>query len=405
MSEPLAVSLAAQLSTIPLTALYFGQLSLVSLLVNLLVVPVQPALLIMGGLATLVAPLFFPIAQALYWIAFVFLSWTAGVVRWFARLPGAQTALGIDPRLVLLFFTAMIGWGMAQATQPDWLVRVVRSIRSRAVQASTVLTGVCVIVLTGAVAASRPDGMLHVWLLDVGGYNAVFAQTPGGAQYLIDGGSFPSRLLTALGDRMPFNDREIEVVAITQPDEANYRALTAVLGRYSAGVILTNGQPNLGEAWAELEQTIGAAEQLAVRAGYTLQSDDGVNLEVLHPQTAPSLDDNLDDGTLVLRLSFRDVSFLLTSDLSRDGQRSLLEVGQWPLATVLQLPQGGTGLGETFLSAVQPQVVILQSDSANRQPNPDVLALLGNTPLFRTDQGGTVHLWTDGQGLWALQDR
>jgi hypothetical protein len=32
---------------------------------------------------------------------------------------------------------------------------------------------------TSAIAASRPDGMLHVWLLDVGGYNAVFAQTPG----------------------------------------------------------------------------------------------------------------------------------------------------------------------------------------------------------------------------------
>jgi competence protein ComEC len=232
----------------------------------------------------------------------------------------------------------------------------------------------------------------------------VFAQTPCGAHYLIDGGSFPSRLVTALGDRMPFNDREIEIVAISQPDEANFRALTAVLGRYTAGVILTNGQPNLGDAWIELQEAIGTTEQIAVRAGYRLESDDGVKLEVLHPQTPPALDDNLDDGTLVLRLSFGDLSFLLTSDLSREGQQTLLEDGLLPVAAVLQLPQGGAGLDETFLSAVQPQVIVLQNESANRRGNADTLALLGTTPLFRTDQGGTIHLWTDGRSLWAVQE-
>jgi competence protein ComEC len=294
---------------------------------------------------------------------------------------------------------------MAQATQPEWIVRLVRFVHSRAVQTATILAGVCVIALTGAVAANRPDGMLHIWLLDVGGFNAVLAQTPGGAHYLIDGGSFPSRLLTALGSRMPFNDREIEVVAITQPDEANFRALGAALERYSAGVVITNGQPNLGEAWAELQTTIGGSEQLAVLAGYTLESYDGTLLEVLHPQEQPTLDDNLDDGTLVLRLSYGEVSFLLTSDTSSAAQQSLTESTQLRPATVLQLPRGGATLDEAFFDAAQPQLVVMQNESANRRENPDVLTLLGNTPLFRTDQGGTIHLWTDGRSLWSVQER
>ncbi|HLU11658.1 MAG TPA: ComEC/Rec2 family competence protein [Oceanobacillus sp.] len=405
LSEPLGVSLAAQLSTIPLTALYFGQLSLASLVVNLLVVPVQPAILIVGGLATMIAFFVFPLAQALYWITLVPLAWTAEVVRWFAAMPNAQIEFGIDPRLVLLFFAVLIGWGMAQATQPEWLVQLARFIRSRVVQTSTVMAGICVIVLTGAVAASRPDGMLHVWLLDVGGYNAVLAQTPHGAHYLIDGGNFPSRLLTALGHRLPFNDREIEVVAITQPDEANFRALSAALERYNARIVLTNGQPNLGEAWTELQTIIGNTEQIAVTAGYTLEADDGTLLEVLHPQEQPTIDDNLDDGTLVLRLSYGEVSFLLTSDTSRAAQQTLLEAGQLPLATVLQLPRGGATLDEGFFAATQAQLVVMQNNSASRQENPDVLALVGNTPLFRTDQGGTIHLWTDGHNLWSVQER
>jgi competence protein ComEC len=178
-----------------------------------------------------------------------------------------------------------------------------------------------------------------------------------------------------------------------------------VLGRYSAGVVLTNGQRNPGEAWAEFQETIGTTKQIAVRAGYSLVAGDGTKLEVLHPQTPPTIDENLNDGALVLRLSFGDVSFLLTSDISRDGQRTMLEAGQWPLATLLQLPQGGAVMDDNFFVAAQPQVIVMQSDSANRQANPDALALIGNTPLFRTDQGGTIHLWTDGISLWAVQER
>ena len=53
---------------------------------------------------------------------------------------------------------------------------------------------------------------------------------------LVDGGRFPSRLLTAIGDRLPFYDREIEVLAITHPDEWDIAAINSVLDRYTVGV-------------------------------------------------------------------------------------------------------------------------------------------------------------------------
>ena len=110
-----------------------------------------------------------------------------------------------------------------------------------------------------------------------------------------------------------------------------------------------------------------------------------------------------------MRLSYGDVSFLLTSDLSRVAQRELLARGVWPLADVMQLPQHATArsLSESFLEAVQPQVVVLQSDPANRRGDPDTstLAMLdASLPLFRTDEQGVLHLWTDGQMLWVLPE-
>ena len=151
---------------------------------------------------------------------------------------------------------------------------------------------------------SRPDGFLHVWMLDVGHSNAFLIQTPQGAQMLIDGGRFPSRLLTAIGDRIPFYDREIEVLAITHPDEFDISALVAVLDRYDVGVALTNGQTNLGEAVNQIEQQLADTERIVVQAGFTLEMDNGVLLEVLNPQIEADLTEALNDHVIVLRLSY-----------------------------------------------------------------------------------------------------
>ncbi|MCB9450570.1 MAG: ComEC/Rec2 family competence protein [Anaerolineaceae bacterium] len=406
LAEPLVVTLAAQITTLPLIIVYFGRLSLVSLVVNLLIIPVQSYLFILGLLATLIAFVLPLLAQILYWMTLILLAWTIGVVRLFARLPFADVEYHIDPRLVAFFFLVMIGGALMHATQPAWALRLARTLRQRAVVTAVALASLALTLLMVAVALSRPDGDFHIWLLDMGQSNAILVQTPGGAHVLIDGGHFPSRLLTALGDRLPFNDSEIEALVITQPDEADYGALTAVLARYDVGVVLMNGQPNLSEAFVELEDALKGREVVVARAGYVLETSDGVRLEVLSPQQQPQLDDSLDDSALTLRLTYDDISFLLPGDLSREGQTALLDSGAWPLATVLQLPRHGgvRSLDGAFLAAVQPQVVLLQNDPANRRGDPDgdTLALLGDTPLFRTDIDGSLHLYSDGHDLWLV---
>jgi competence protein ComEC len=393
---PLAVGLAAQVGALPLSALYFGRLSLVWLPVNLLIGPAQPAILLVGGLATLAA-LVIPIAGSLlYWITVVPLTWTIGVVRAFAALPFADTSVYLDPDAVALFFVVWIGAAMAVAVQPGWLTTVLR--RTRAIVVAGLAAGGVLLFLTGAALVSRPDGLLHVWLLDVEDGNGVLIQTPGGVHILIDGGRYPSRLLTALGDHLPFHDRTIEVLLITQPDERVFGALPAVLDRYEIGAVLVNGQPNLAETYTVLLERL--PNPVTVTTGYSIDISDGTRLEILNPDRPPTITDNLDDGALVVKLTYRDASFLFTSDLSVDGQAALLERSDLQ-ATVLQLPGNGRirSLDEDFLEQVSPQAVVVGSGEA---PDPDVITLVEDRPLLRTDQGGTIHLWTDGHDLWLL---
>jgi competence protein ComEC len=392
--EPLTVTLAALVFTLPLTMLYFGQVSPVILLVNLLIVPVQPVLLLVGGAAALLAGVFEPLAQVLFWLTMLPLSWTIEIVRIFGRI--ATIEVFISGNLVAAFFIVLVGAALIRASRPWWSIGVMGWLRRRTVVSATGVSAVGIIVLIGALALSRPDGRLHIWLLEMGGSNAVLIQTPRGAQMLIDGGRFPSRLLTALGDRMPFTDRTLEVVFLTQPDEMQFGALRPVLERYTPGVIISNGQPNLGAAWTALQTQVNAYPQVTALAGYTVETSDGVKIEALNPQHTPALGTPLDEAVLVLRLTYGEASFLLVSDLNREGQQALVDSGYDLRSTVLQIP---SRVDAAFLDVVQAPVLVTQVEEAN----PDELAKLGEVSIYRTDTGGTIHLSTDGKELWISQ--
>ncbi len=409
LNEPLIVTLAAQITTLPLTVLYFNRLSLISPIVNLLIVPVQAILLIVGGVATMVGLIVPSVAILLYWVTLVFLSWSIAIVRLFARFDSADIPVSIDSRLISLFFILLIVGAIMHATRPPRFVRIWNWIKQRQILSAMLASGIILVIIMIGMFRSRPDGYLHVWMLDVGHSNAFLIQTPQGAQILVDGGRFPSRLLTSIGDRIPFYDREIEVLAITHPDEFDISALVAVLERYDVGIALSNGQINLGEAVNQIDEQLSHTESLVLQAGFTLEMDNGVAVEVLNPQIEADLTEPLNDHVIVLRLSYGAFSMLLTSDLSVEGQQAILEAGNFPVSTVLQIPQHGTqrALDWDFLQAVQPQVAFIQSDVSNRRGDPDgdVLALLADIPIFRTDEGGAIHLWTDGESIWIEESR
>jgi competence protein ComEC len=404
LAEPLIVSLAAQITSLPLILLYFGRLSLVSFVVNLLVIPVQAALMILGLAATLIGLVLPSIAQFLFWFDMLFLSWTLSIVRLFARLPFAVVNVQIDPRLIVLFYLVLLGGGLMQAAKPLWAYRLAHVLRLRVVTFTVISTGAALTLLLIALLLSRPDGNLHVWMLDMGENNAVLIQTPGGAQVLVDGGQFPSRLLTALGDRLPFNDREIEALVITHPDRADIAALPSVLDRYDVQMALTNGQITDEPEYQAVMEALQGKPVLNVYAGYSVDMSDGTRLEVLSPQQQPPLDDAANENTLSLRLSYGEIAFLLTSDLDAEGQLKMLRFGVQPSATVLQIPDHGAAqtLNARFLAAVQPSATTLQSNPASRfgDADPDTVKLVDDIPLFRTDQMGTLHFWSDGHQLW-----
>lgn len=394
------VTISASVLTLPISASVFGTFPAATLLTNLLVVPLQSIILIGGFVLIVVGAL--PILGTFVASALLVpLAWMTTVAE---RSAAAQTSLevSVHPVIPLILVGAAVTSSLVTATRPGWLDR----LRGRRV----LLTGLAalgiVLGLTGAVISGQPDGNLHVWVLDVGHSHAVFIQSPNGAQVLVDGGRYPSRLLTALGQRMAFYDRHIDAVIVTHPDPFDISALPAVLRRYDVDHVLYHGQFNAG---AELAEITAIHPPQTIEAGRMIDLGDGAYIEVLHPASVPAADDGIADVAMVLRVTYGDMSFLLPSDANAAAQRDLLAAGEWPLATVMLLPMhgGARGLDADFLDAVQPRVVALQSDRANvlGDPDPDVLRLLPDVPFFRTDLQGTLHFYTNGTDLYVETER
>lgn len=403
VTEPLAVSLAAYLATFPLILRYFNRLSLLALPVNLMIVPAQAPLLILGLLATLTAFLAPAPAQLLYWLGLLPLGWTVEVVRAAARLPMASVEVQTDPRLVAGLYLALLLAALLRFQRHPLVTRLARALVHHAGGVTALLLAASLALLLIATRMSRPDGLLHLWLLDVGHVNAVLLQGPAGEHILIDGGSSPSRLMTALGDRLPFHDRRLEMLAVTAPDPDTLETLQSLLQRHDLGLLLHNGQRELPAALLQ------AADQvIAPVAGHTLQFGKGLEIDVLHPQARPAPDERqLNRNALVFRVRYGAVSFLLPGTLDREGQRELLASADLSPATVLQLPLQGAprSLEPDFLLRARPQLALLHTDAddlRNRygSPDPEVLDMLGDTPLLRSDVALGIHLWSDGVRLW-----
>jgi competence protein ComEC len=242
LSDAVLVTLAAQILTLPLIVAYFHQLSLVSLAANLFILPAQPGVMAWGGLATLTGLVSPFIGQLLAWVAWLFLSWTVLLVRFFAAIPGATTAVTVSPFFIIglygcIFAATWFSRQQAERRQVVWL-----RVRTDFPQWTALGLGGAAAMLLLLWGVNRPDGNLHVVFLDVGQGDAIFIQTPSGRQIVVDGGRYPTVLNQYLGEQIPFWDREIDLLIATHPEADHISGLPGIFDRYRVGRLITNGE-------------------------------------------------------------------------------------------------------------------------------------------------------------------
>lgn len=394
-------TLAAQVMTFPLTLVHFQRISFSSLLANPVILPFQPALMVLGGLAVLTGALFEPLGQLLAWIAWPFPAFTIKAVAFFAQLPLSSMLIGPTSVVWIALYYLILFGATAILLLPEEKRPFLKGARQRRAlaeapsMASVLLLGAAAM-LTWRAAAQRPDGLLHVWILDVGGGDAVLVQTPDGDNLLIDGGSSPMALAGALGERLtPFNRRiDWLIVAGTASDQIG--GLRDLPQRYPTGAALLAGK-GTGARYGQLLEALQAAGVPAAQAeaGQRLALGQGAWLEVMAVGKRGAM----------LQLSYGSARMVSGAGLDPDLAAELASSARITPVTAYLLPDGGALAVNPpqLLARLAPQVAVLSLRTGGREgrPSPEVLQALAGRTLLRTDRNGWLHLATDGQHLWV----
>jgi competence protein ComEC len=102
-------TLSAQLVTLPIIAAVFGTVSIISLLANILILPLIPFTMLLvfaTGLVGFVVPV---LQFIVAWPTQVLLDWIVKTIQWCASLPGAQLEWQIGPAIVATLYGVLIG--------------------------------------------------------------------------------------------------------------------------------------------------------------------------------------------------------------------------------------------------------------------------------------------------------
>lgn len=113
--------------------------------------------------------------------------------------------------------------------------------------------------------------------------------------------------------------------------------------------------------------------------------------------------DEVNNSSIVCRVTFGNTAFLFTGDAEAEEENSILEKGEDIASDVIKLGHHGSssGSGIPFLKAVSPKYAVISCGKGNEYGHPHeevmhTLKVMG-IETFRTDEQGTVTAVSDGE--------
>ncbi len=389
LEESFIVTLAAQITTTPILVATFHRLSPISLLTNFLILPVQPYVMLFGGIALGGALLWLPLGRVLSLPVWGLLDYTIRVVRALGRLPWASIEVGqVALEAVWGYYAVLLGIIGWRGLSPSERGRLWRRLRDRPAWQWALAGAFLLALLT--LPSALPDGRLHLWSLPVPG-NALLIRSPRGRFVLIDGSGDADRLAEAIDAHLPWYSRHLAMVILTAPQPEELPGLEAVLERYRIDAVIL--PPATGSEAATFRSEVeGRASTWRIAAQGDRWQVDAVRFEVLWPPEGRV-------GPLILRLDYGSTAILLPMHATPPLERRLAALGAPLRCDLLIAPRHGapSSLTPEFLRAASPQIILFDEAPA---PQP-LLRARETAVVYVGDAAEGIAFVDDGQRLWT----
>ncbi len=400
----LGVSVGASVTTWPIVAYHFGRAPLLFLLGNAFAVPLVGVVLAWAMAGVVLGPVSTTLSDCMFAAA-----WAAarlllegceriGSISWASAEPAPFNASLIAGYLVALLATV--------------------AARGRARRAAAaMLCATAALICAGP--ERGPDGdHLEAAFLDVGHGDACVFVTPGGRTMLVDAGASGPSWDAGREVIVPYlrarRIRALDRVVISHGDGDHWGGLRELSKRVRVReLVLPENTPlgGLSDLLPELEAR--GASLRRVSAGDTLDPLGGLECVVLHPSAefearwAEAMGERLNDRSLVLRVRYGEVVFLMTGDVEGSAENWLAENGAALDCDVLKVPHHGsdTSSGVELIGAASPLVAVISCGPIERfnLPKPSVIGRYESmaAAVMTTSRDGAVIVRTDGVNVHA----
>jgi competence protein ComEC len=396
----LAVSLSAQIGTIPFTLAYFSKLSVIALFANLVVIPLVGVIIGIAFITIVVGIISYPIA--IYFAAAN--DMITNIMFHFIKLTGQLDFSFLWIRNYSLYHSII--FYLAIIFLFVFLERFIKKYTKLIV----ILIAVIFVTVFSRFDDKKllEDNKLSMLMIDVGQGDSFLLKFPNGKTALIDAGEANAyfdngeRVIIPLLDYLNIN--EIDYGFISHLDLDHYGGFISILqeGRIKQ---IYRPKPDSSEKSVRLENYLNS---LNLKRNYYYQSKISigkVNIFILNDLNSNYFENlSSNDRSGILKVVFNKSSFLFVGDAEIPAENYYLsKYGDFLDSDVLKVGHHGskTGSSEEFLEVVSPKISLISAGIANKfgHPSIEILQRLSNlgSIILRTDSSGAILLQSDGE--------
>lgn len=412
--ELVLVTFVATVGTLPLIAIYFGRVSIVGLLSNVIVVPLVGANVVLGFVSSLFGWFSFFIADV-----FAALNWVLlRLCLWIAKFSGSLSWAYIDTLQFRYIHTIPFYLGL--------LILFHLHLRNFARKAFIgFVASLNLLFLPATTSFDKSiEQKLRVSFIDVGQGDGALIEFPNGQTMLIDAGMKADEY--DAGERIitPFLKRRgistIDYFVASHPHGDHIGGAPFVFREFAVREVMESGQPAKDSVYLEYASAIRneKCKLKTIRAGDSALTIGGAKLYFLYPtdtfidEDTSHAHENLNNTSVVVKLCFGETSILFTGDAEREAEEEMVRLhGSFLESTILKLGHHGsrTSSTEEFVNLVKPQYAIVSCGLNNKfnHPSDEVVERLRalNVETLRTDEEGAIIFETDGNNFERIEWR
>lgn len=396
------VSISVSIMLFPLLLYFYSEVSVYSILLNLLIIPLMSVILSLGVFGSLLCILWEGAGGVLLQMCKWILIFFEQVGDFVTRLPCSTMVLG-KPSLfyivfyyVILFLILVLLWSYKNKKVSRWYF-------------SFLLLAWCLSVCT----EHDTKGNVRITFLDVGQGDCAVIRGPDNRVYMIDGGSSDVskvgkyRMIPYLKSQ---GITELDYVFVTHGDGDHYSGIMELLSEENTEIkVDTLVLPAVYEKQEALCNLKKMALQKEIRVasihpGMYIEEGD-LTITCIQP------DEKMEDqegnaSSLVLDVTFGDVNVLFTGDVEEEGEVLLTKnLKGLDGYEVLKVAHHGSknSSSKEILERVKPKVAIISAGRENSYGHPHTETLMRlktwTNYIYSTARSGAITVESDGKDI------